>query len=333
MKHMQQIFATVFTLTLLFSGSAYSGSHNGYLAPKDCSWWDLVCQYKQHDHRYDTKYPIVLVHGVSGFDQVLLLVEYFHDIPSTLRKGSAKVYTPNVTAWHDAYVRGEQLIDYIENYVLPHSGATKVNLVGHSLGSPTSRYVASTRPDLVASVTSVNGVNHGSGFADWGMRTFPEGTAGNDVIAELLNLLGNVTDYLAGDPYDQDALSSVLFMTTEGLNTFNNQHPQGKPTSYCGSGPQKVNGIHYFSWGSTGGITNALDPLDYLMAFTGVIGFNNSDHDGLVSRCSQHWGNVLRDNYHLNHTDATNLLFGMTGWTDPRDIYSNHASRLRSMGL
>lgn len=187
MKTIVRVFAVIFSLSLTMTSSAWAGGHSGY---KTCSWWNVICQTA---NRYNTKYPVVLVHGVSGFDQVLGFVEYFHDIPDELQEGNAKVYTPNITAWDDAYVRGEQLLSYIQNVVIPDSGASKVNLIGHSLGSPTIRYVASVRPDLVASITSVNGVNGGSGFADWGMQNFPEGTWGNSVLVNLLNLLGDVT--------------------------------------------------------------------------------------------------------------------------------------------
>lgn len=321
---------------LLFAAMMFSmvsfhvnaGGHSGY---KTCSWWNVFCKTA---NRYNTKYPIVLVHGVSGFDRVLGFVEYFHDIPDELREGNARVYVPNITAWHDAYRRGEQLHSYIVNHVLPHSGASKVNLIGHSLGGPTIRYVAGVNPDIVASVTTVNGTNFGSGFADWGMRNFPEGSWGNGVLADLLNLLGNVTDALSGNPqYEQDALESVKFMTSSGADQFNKQFKAGKPSSWCGEGASKVNGVRYFSWGSTGYYTNVLDVSDTFMALTGSLGFSDSNNDGLVHRCSQHWGDVIKSNYHLNHLDATNLLFGMTGWTDPRDIYENHAERLRGMGL
>lgn len=325
---MKKFLAFSFLVFSFISSYAVAGSHSGY---KTCSWWDWYCQSK---HRYNTKYPIVLVHGVSGFDRLLGLVEYFHDIPDELREGRAKVYTPNITAWHDAYTRGEQLHSYIVNHVLPHSGASKVNLIGHSLGGPTIRYVAGINPDIVASVTTVNAVNYGSGFADWGMQTFPEGSWGNGVLGDLLDLLGSVTDALAGNPaYEQDALEAVKFMTSDGAAEFNRRFSAGKPSGWCGEGAAKVNGIRYFSWGSTGRYTNALDVSDTFLALTGSLGFSDGNNDGLVHRCSQHWGDVIKSNYHLNHLDATNLLFGMTGWTDPRDIYENHASRLRELGL
>jgi Predicted acetyltransferases and hydrolases with the alpha/beta hydrolase fold len=41
-----------------------------------------------------------------------------------------------------------------------------VNLIGHSHGGPTARYIAGVRPDLVASVSTVAGTNDGSPVAD-----------------------------------------------------------------------------------------------------------------------------------------------------------------------
>ncbi|PID44817.1 MAG: lipase [Proteobacteria bacterium] len=333
MKTKISVYALLF-FTLALPTSATASGHTGYV---ECAWWQTICETY---NRYNTKYPIVLVHGVSGFDSLLGLVDYFHNIPENLEGnlitgGRAKVYVPNITAWDDAYVRGEQLLEYIETHVLPDSGASKVNLIGHSLGGPTIRYVASVSPELVASVTTVNAVNFGSGFADWGLDNFPEGSTGNDIIADLLDALGNITDALAGNPgYEQDALSAALFLTTDGANTFNSIHSAGMPDSYCGEGPAVVDDVRYFSWGGTGTWTNLLDVSDVFLSLTGSLGyFNGEANDGLVSRCSMHWGDVLRDDYNTNHLDATNLLFGLTGWHDPVDIYENHAARLRDMGL
>jgi triacylglycerol lipase len=56
-----------------------------------------------------TRYPIVLVHGLFGFDNIGP-VEYFYGIPSALRSGGATVYTPQVSAANSTEVRGEQLL-------------------------------------------------------------------------------------------------------------------------------------------------------------------------------------------------------------------------------
>ena len=356
----QLVKLTSFVCLIGFISVVNANPHSGYQAPlelptkpvNNCAWYQAVCHAKydaayiqyladkaevnriNYKNRYNTKYPIVLVHGVSGFDQVLGLVEYFDGIPDELREGNAVVYTPNLTAWEDAYVRGEQLLSFIQNTVIPETGASKVHLIGHSLGSPTSRYVAGVAPQVVASMTSVNGVNFGSGFADWGYDNIV-GTVLEGPAETLLNLTGDVLDALAGNPeYDSEALKTVKFMTSARMAAFNEEFPAGKPTTHCGQGPNLVNGVRYYSWGSTGTFTNALDVSDPLLELTHELGYYNGEAtDGLVSRCSQHWGEMISDSYRMNHLDATNMLLGLHNLTEtnPKTLYENHATRLRSV--
>jgi triacylglycerol lipase len=104
-----------------------------------------------------TRYPIVLVHGLFGFDNVLG-IDYFYGIPDALRREGAKVYVAQVSAANSTEVRGEQLLQQVKT-ILALTGASKVHLIGHSHGGPTARYVAGVAPQWVASVTSVGGVN------------------------------------------------------------------------------------------------------------------------------------------------------------------------------
>lgn len=353
------ILLTLFSLILSTTASA-DIAHTGYVPQQElpktpvnnCPWYKAKCKIKfnidylkylnqksevnriNYQNRYNTKYPIVLVHGVSGFDQILGLIENFPGIPAELREGGAVVYTPNVTAWDDAYVRGEQLMAFIQNTVLPETGASKVHLIGYSLGSPTSRYVAGTNPAIVASVTSVNGGNYGSGFADWAMDNL-YGTQLQQPVDTLLTLTGNLLDALSGNPeYDNDALKTVKFLSSERSELFNQEFPDGQPSEYCGEGQKRVNGIYYFSWGSTGTFTNPLDVSDPILALTNKLGYwNGEESDGLVAKCAQHWGSVISVDYSMNHLDATNMLFGLHNlWeTNPKTIYENHASRLRKL--
>ena len=55
-----------------------------------------------------TRYPIVLVHGLFGFDK-LAGVDYFYGIPESLTKDGAKVYVAQVSATNSSEVRDEQL--------------------------------------------------------------------------------------------------------------------------------------------------------------------------------------------------------------------------------
>ncbi len=290
-----------------------------------CWWW-------QDCDAYETKYPIVLVHGVSGFSSILG-IDYFYGVNSALKARGATVYAPNVTAWDDAYQRGEDLIEALED-LRAATGAKKFNLMGHSLGGPTVRYAAGVRPDLVASVTTINAVNFGSDFADAARGIVPVGGGLEALVEGSLNLLGNVIDFLSGNPeYAQDALASVTFMTSPGANQFNALFPDGKPRSRCGEGASKVNGVRYYSWGGDATFTNALDISDAFLMFTGAA--IRGANDGLVERCDQHWGDVIGTRYNMNHLDAVNHIFGIHHLfeTDPLTLYKNQASRLKSAGL
>nr|AJD73947.1 lipase [uncultured microorganism] len=294
-------------------------------------------------NRYKTKHPIVLVHGVSGFDSILG-VDYFYDVAKELKSRGGQVYTVNVSAWNTPEHRGQDLIPQLEA-LRARTGAQKFNLVGHSLGGPTSRYVAAVRPDLVASVTSVNGVHGGSAFANWGAQSFPPGTWGHTLLTSAINGLGTVIDLLSGNAKaKQDAWNSVVSMTTANAEVFNKRYPAGRPTSACGQGASSVNGIRYYAWGGNrvmsttdyfdGSILNASNVLLSVTA----LAFGNEKNDGLVGQCNQHWGNTIRSDYALNHLEAINHFFGWHGFlsmfkVNPVDLYKNHAERLKNVGL
>lgn len=140
-----------------------------------------------------TRYPVVLVHGLFGFDNIGPL-EYFYGIPAALRRDGASVHVAQVSAANSTEVRGEQLLRQVQ-LILATTGASKVNLMGHSHGAPTARYVASVRPDLVASVTSIGGVHKGAPLADEIIRRFPPGTPHNVVVAGLANVAAGVCHF------------------------------------------------------------------------------------------------------------------------------------------
>ena len=194
-----------------------------------------------------TRYPIVLVHGLFGFDNIGL-VEYWYGIPWALRVDGAKVYTSQVSAANSTEVRGEQLLTQVKQ-VLAATGATKVNLIGHSHGGPTARYVASVRPDLIASVTSVGGVNKGSKIADIILGVAPDGSLSNAVLVSITNGLATIISFLSGSPtLPQSSLGAINSLSTAGSLAFNAAHPEGIPTTACGEGAYQTRGVSYFSW-------------------------------------------------------------------------------------
>ena len=280
-----------------------------------------------------TKYPIVLVHGVLGFDS-LLGMDYFYGIPAELQRSGAQVYVAQVSPADSYEKRGEQLLAQVQR-IVAMTGAQKVNLIGHSMGGPTTRYVASVRPELVASVTSIGGVNKGSKVADALRGVLPAGSVAESVavaaggaFASLIRL------FSTGSSLSQDELATLNSLTTAGTLAFNSRHPQAEPTTACGEGAYQVNGIHYFSWSGAQPYTNPLDVGDPLLAATSLV-FGAEPNDGLVSTCSSHLGQVIRDNYRFNHLDETNMFFGLGNIleTSPVTLFRQHANRLRNLGV
>lgn len=269
-----------------------------------------------------TRHPIVLVHGLFGFDDILGL-DYWYKIPDDLRKNGATVLVAKVSALNDNDVRGEQLLQQLRQWQAT-KGYRKFNLIGHSQGGPTARYVAGVAPDLIASVTTV-GSPH----------VLPE-TGRDDLIGKLLTqyasvatFLGKSIDFLSGSaglPADPAALKAW----SENTAAFNTRFPAGAPTSPCGQGPElAANGVRYYS--ATGNVakTNGWDIADLLMTEI------DQPSDGLVLVCSAKWGQVLRDDYAWNHFDEINQVFGTLGKGAPSPVafYRQQAARLKAKGL
>ncbi|MEN1727680.1 MAG: triacylglycerol lipase [Pseudomonadota bacterium] len=287
-----------------------------------------------HANYTRTDQPIVLVHGLMGFDSLLGIYDYFFRIPNSLRSGGATVYVANVSAANSSEWRGEQLIEELD-VLRAIYGHERFNLIGHSHGGPTIRYVASVRPDLVASITSVGSPHTGSAVADAISLGAPPGSATEALLAGLVDALGAFIDFLSGELNPQDALGALASLNSAGSAQFNAQHPQGLPSTHCGQGASVVNGIRYYSFGGTGVFSNGLDASDYFLSASGLFFGWGVQNDGLVERCSSHLGRIIRDNYPWNHLDQVNQVLGLRGWftPSPTSVYRAHANRLKNAGL
>jgi triacylglycerol lipase len=280
-----------------------------------------------------TKYPIVLMHGMSGFDRVGA-IDYFYGIPQSLRDSGARVYVAEVSAFNSSEERGEQLLQQVKN-VIAITGAQKVNLIGHSHGSQTVRYVASVAPELVASVTAVGGPNKGSKVADFVNENLREGSWLRGVAASLANALGEIIGFLSSKPdYEENAIAGLLSLTSNGAATFNAKFPQGMPTTSCGDGASVVNNVRYYSWTGDRVLTNIFDPLDGALGIVAPLHGLFVQNDGLVSVCSSKLGKSLGV-YNQNHLDEVNQTIGLVDVfsVNPKTLYRQHANRLQTSGL
>jgi triacylglycerol lipase len=306
------------------------------------------------DNSTATKFPIFLAEGFGGLD-------YFM-VEEALEAGGATVCDPpddQVPHFAGSEPRADVLIPQIQSCAQAQ-GVSRVNYIGFSLGGEDARVILSRRPDLLASVTTV-GTPHrfSSGLADrfiacasaqqLGLPCLPQDQAAFNAFVGLGAFAG---DPQAPNPPPSEQVLQTQCQFSSGTNpislaacvafgfdigpVFDLKYPTGLPLTSCGEGPSFVFGpglkkIYLFSWGGTQILTDAADPSDPALAATGA--FYAPGNDGLVERCSTHFGKVLRDNYPWNHLDLINQRDGLTGPSDPTLVFREHANRLKNLGL
>ena len=232
-----------------------------------------------------------------------------------------------MSSFNDNDVRGEQLLKQLKEWAAS-KGYTKFNLVAHSQGGPTARYVQGVAPGLVASITSVGSPHDLSAMQ-----------ADNTLGAMLTNYskvvaaFGSVIGWASGNsslPQDPVALQAWASNTAG----FNARFPAGKPTQYCGQGTEKVGNTYFYSVTGNQPATNGWDVSDMLLTAAAKDSPGVAT-DGLVPVCAAHWGKVLRDDYPWNHLDEINQILGAVakGAPDPVAFYVQQATRLKLLGL
>ena len=124
------------------------------------------------DNYQTPKYPIVLAHGLLGFDELRLLgpafpgIQYWRGIKQALQANGIEVITAAVGPTDSIERRGEALAEYISH----HANGKSVNIIAHSMGGLDSRYMISRlKPSNVdvKSLTTIATPHRGSAFADY----------------------------------------------------------------------------------------------------------------------------------------------------------------------
>ena len=283
-----------------------------------------------------TKYPIVFNHGMFGFTRLgptSLGVDYFYQILPDLARNGATVFATQVSPLETTELRGEQLLQQVDE-VIALTGSPKVNLIGHSHGGPTIRYIEIVAPEKVASLTAVAGTIKGSKVAD--------DILNNTALSVIFTVVGQyilapAIALLEGNPNLPVSLEhSLQSISEKGAAEFNAKYPSAAIPTDCGNG-QKItsNGVYHYSWTGTSQVTNIFDVVDSTISQLAPLSYKNNDNDGLVSRCNAHLGQVIRDNYDQSHLDEVNQLLGLRGLfaPDPVSQYRQQANRLKLDGL
>jgi triacylglycerol lipase len=290
-------------------------------------------------------YPIVLAHGFFGFEDFagVDFVNYFYGVAERLEsEGELLVFTPAVDPFNDSTTRGLQLLAEVEA-IVEETGAGKVNLVGHSQGGLDARVVASLRPDLVASVTTIATPHHGTPVADVAL-----GLARNDDASALVDALVQIVGAGLWEEVDGDTslAASMQQLSTAGMEAFNADYPDAKGVAYASIAARSA----YHDGGADcvvddppafvadyAGELDAIEPLlsiPQAILADGVI--DPIANDGLVRAIDARWGTFVGC-VPADHFDEIGQLFGdVPGLTNDwrhEDFYVALVQWLRDRGL
>src|SRR4051812_38952707 len=210
------------------------------------------------------KHPIVLAHGLLGFDELRLAgsllpgVQYWRGITEALRANGIEVITASVPASGSIEERAAKLGEDIASKAQGKS----VNIIAHSMGGLDARYMISRLhpPNVkVLSLTTIATPHRGSTFADF---CFEE--IGKEWTPRFYKLLGRMS--INTGAFEQ--------LTTDYMkDVFNPATPD-------------VDGVRYFSYGAT------VRPSLW-SAFRRphkIVQRMEGPNDGLVSVESSKWG-------------------------------------------
>lgn len=248
--------------------------------------------------------PIVLVHGLLGFDRLQVgawtFATYFCDIPEFLQQGGNRVLIARLSPTGGIADRARQLARFLDE----EAPRTPVHLFAHSMGGLDSRYLISCLglADRVLSLTTFGTPHQGTTFADWGVH-------------RIGRLLRPVLDEI-GLPYQ-----AFYDLTTSSCRAFNEE---------CRDAP----GVRYYSVAGRhegGSWRNAEWEIPHR-----IVLLAEGPNDGVVSVASAAWGehcNVWAGD-HVSLVNWANPLALMRGETWNRHAeYAALVDRLVEAGF
>ena len=270
---------------------------------------DRICQ---------TKYPILLVHGVFFRDSKYL--NYWGRIPAELEKNGATCFYGNHQSAASVEECAEELAPRIRE-IVKTTGCGKVNVIAHSKGGLDTRMAIATKgvAPYVASLTTINTPHRGCEFAEYLLGKAPE------KLKDTVSHAYNSTLKKLGDP-DPDFIEAVTDLTA----------------SACRGLWEKTEG---FDYRASGIYTQSVGSM-MKRAGSGAFPLNMSYHlvryfdgpnDGLVGEPSFRWG----ENYTflknkgkrgISHGDMIDLNRANLPGFDVREFYVKLVEDLKARG-
>jgi len=164
--------------------------------------------------------PIVLVHGLFGFNQLTLgglkITDYFRLIPGALRQeGHAVPDPPQLNPAGSIAERAQDLKDYLQDANRIDVFDKKVHIIAHSMGGLDSRFMISKlgMANRVVSLTTIGTPHHGTSIADI-------------VVAGANPILTQFMEHLGVD------VEGLFDITTDACRRFNEDVPDAPDVPY-----------------------------------------------------------------------------------------------------
>jgi triacylglycerol lipase len=246
--------------------------------------------------------PIVLVHGILGFDRIQVgrweLARYFPGVEEYLSSAGNRVCTARLSRTRGVAERACELRCFIRKQ-FPNE---PVHLLAHSMGGLDARYMISRldMADRVLSLTTIGTPHRGCSFADWAVRRL-------DWLLAPVFRLGSVSDRAFRD------------LTVESCRHFNEAVPDAP-------------GVRYFS--VAGRCESSLVKPMYWLPHR-IVQRREGPNDGMVSLASATYGEAVDiwDGDHMSLVNWPNRRAQARGvWSNRLQDYNQLIGRLAVLG-
>lgn len=263
----------------------------------------------------DTKYPILLVHGVFFRDTKFF--NYWGRIPNELETNGAKIFYGNHSSAASIADSAAELKCRITE-ILSETGAEKLNIIAHSKGGLDCRYAISKLgiEKYVASLTTINTPHRGCLFADYLLEKVPE---------NIKNRIANTYNFTLKKLGEKspDFLAAVNDLTYSHCNRLDSEMTTPQAI-YC----QSIGSVLTES-------TNGQFPLNFSYH---LVKYFSGENDGLVSEDSFNWGEKYtllktEEKRGISHADVIDLNRENIKGFDVREFYVNLVAELKNKGL
>ena len=269
----------------------------------------------------ETKYPLLMVHGV--FFRDFKHLNYWGRIPFELELNGATVYYGGQHSAASVSDCAAELANRIRE-IVETTGCERVNVIAHSKGGLDMRYALQNTDiaPFVASLTTVSTPHKGCVFADFLLATFPE-----SVKSRIASAYNKAAKGL-GDP-DPDFMAAVGDLTATGCRAL-------EPYLAGESNPAPLEGIYCQSVGSL--MPRARGGRFPLNVAYPIVRFFDGPNDGLVAETSFPFGEKYTlltpvGKRGISHGDMIDLNRENVEGFDVREFYVELVSDLKARGL